>query len=258
MPSSKPVREETPLQRILEYVPKKFETGVSDQALGYLDTRKRMENDFRMAETIRIQTGVNKIEELSVADAVEQKTLDKLKEVQESAYQEAYSLGLEEGRKEALQKTSEEIDQNLQIFAHLVANIENLKSELIKHNETHIVKLLLHMAQRLASHEVQVNQEAIVDIMRQAILSAQAEEEITVQVSVSQFDFLETLKKETKRELEFLKKVKLVPNETINPGGCIIETNYGVIDARFEERVSKLWQNFSENLYKVKPKIGAA
>lgn len=258
MPLSKPVREENPLQRILEYVPKKFETGLLAPAVEFLETKKRMENDFRMAEAIRVQTGVNKIEAQSVEDEVEQKTIAKLQDVQEAAFQEAYALGLEEGRKEAFQKASEEIDQNLQLFAILTGHIENLKAELLKHNEAHLVKLMLHIAQRLALHEVQVNQEAIVEIMKQAIQAAQLEEEVIIQVAVEQFEFLETLKKETKREFEFLKKVKLVPNETVRSGGCIIETNYGVIDARFEERVNKLWETVTDSLYKVKEKIGVA
>lgn len=258
MPLSKPLRDETPLQRVLEYVPKKFETGVSAPAMEYLDLKKKMENDFRMAEAIRIQTGVNRIEEQSVEVEVENKTIEKLQEVQEAAYQEAYNLGLEEGRKEAFQNSSAEIDQNLQMFATLMQNIENMKSELMKHNETHLVKLVLHVAQRLALHEVQANQEAVVDVMKQAIQAAQIEEEVTVQVALAQFDFLENLKKETSREYEFLKKVKLIPNESVQPGGCIIETNYGVIDARFEERVAKLWETIGDSLYKVKNKTGAA
>jgi len=258
MPLSKPLREQNPLQGVLEYVPKKFETGLLAPAVEFLDIKKRMENDFRMAEAIRIQTGVNKIEALSVEAEVEQKTIDKLKDVQEAAYQEAYNLGLEEGRKEAFQNSSNEINNNLQMFAVLMQNIEGIKSELLKFNETHFVKLLLYMAQRLALHEVQVNQEAVVEIMKQAIQAAQIEEEITVQVAQAQFDFLEKLKKETSREYEFLKKIKLVPNESVQSGGCIIETNYGVIDARIEERMNKLWETVSDNLYKVKDKTGAA
>lgn len=258
MPLSKPLSEQNPLQGVLEYVPKKFETGLLAPAAEFLDMKKRMENDFRMAEAIRIQTGVNKIEALSVETEVEQKTIDKLKEVQEAAYQEAYALGLEEGRKEAFQSTQKEINYNLQNFAILMQNIEGIKSELLKFNETHLIKLILHMAQRLALREVQVNQEAVVDIMRQAIQAAQIEEEITVQVAQEQFEFLEKLKTETIREFDFLKKIKLVPNESVNSGGCIIETNYGVVDARIEERMNKLLETVSESLYKVKDKIGAA
>ena len=252
------VREQNSAQTILEYTPRKFDVGVPGPALDFQEIKRNNENDFRMSEVLRIQTGLNKIEAQETEENVEKRTLEKLKEIQESAYQEAYQLGLDEGRKEAFEKTSTFIDDSLGNLGILISKIENLKLELLKQNESHLLKLATHVATRLAHHEIEVNNECVVEIMRRAIEEAQIDEEISVQVSPSQFEFLETLKKETNRKLEFLKKVKLVPLENIGAGGCVIETNYGVIDARFEERVSKLWETMSENLYRVKAKVGAA
>ena len=61
-----------------------------------------------------------------------------------------------------------------------------------------------------------------------------------------------------KRIFEFLKKIRLEGVEGISEGGCIVETNYGQIDARFEQRVEKLWEAVSESIHRVKPRIGAA
>jgi flagellar assembly protein FliH len=255
---SKPTLGKSPEGRVLEYKLQKFDTGVSQQATDFLDTKKRRANDFRLSEVISVQTGVNKVEMKALEDEIEQRTLDKLKEVQESAYQEAYALGFEEGRKEAFQKTSVYIDENLSQLSSLMMVLEDMKSELLKFNEVHLVKLVLHVATKIAHHEAQVNDQILVSIMKKAIETAQIEEEITVQVSTSQFEFLESLKKETGREFEFLKKIKIVPQEGVTVGGCILETNYGIIDARIEERIAKLWDTMSENLYKVKDRIGAA
>jgi flagellar assembly protein FliH len=255
---SKFVREDTTLQRVLEYTPRKFELGVSAPAKEFQETQSKRGSDFRMADALRIQTGLSKVEAQQSAEVVEKRALEKLKEIQESAYQEAYSIGLEDGKKEAFTKASTQIDESLKQMAHFITGIEKLKHELLKQNEAHIMKLVLHIAGRLAMHEVQVNQETLVEVLRAAIETAQAEEEVSVQVSSQQFEFMEKLRAETGREYEFLKKVKLSPNDTIQPGGCVIETNYGVIDARFEERVSKLWETVADNLYKSKDKVGAA
>ena len=62
--------------------------------------------------------------------------------------------------------------------------------------------------------------------------------------------------KRTQVPAEFLKNVKLQAAPNIQPGGCIVETNYGVIDARIAERTSKLWDEISQTLPKVKSKVG--
>lgn len=249
--------EEEAKTRVLEFVPPNFRLATPEQAVQYLH-EKEHGNPFRMDETIRIQTGVKGIESENFEEKIEQRVIEKLQSIQEGAYQEAYQLGLAEGRKEAFKKNDEEINKRLTLFDEVISKISILKTELGNFNEAHIVQLAFHMAKRLAYAEITADPELIKTVLKQALETAQSEEEVTVQVSPTQFEFLESLKKETGREFEFMKKVKLVPAEGITPGGCVIETNYGVIDASFEQRVQKLWEGIAENLHRVKAKISAA
>lgn len=252
------VRKEDSIQKVLEYAPKKFDLGIPDAAQDVYDRQKQGKNDFRVADAIRIKTGLDKLGTEENEEAVELRALEKLKEVQETSYQEAYSLGLQEGKKDAFDTISSEINENLKTLEETIKAIGYMKSELVKQNEAHLIKLMIHMASRLAKKEIEVDQNCLLEIMRSSIEAAQIEEDIVIHVAPSQLDFLERIKVETNREYEFMKNVKLVPNETVRSGGCIIETNYGTIDARFEERVEKFWQVMSQNLYKVKDKIGVA
>lgn len=252
------IKAEVAPHKVLQYEPPKFEMKTPEVAQAYLQQKKKMGADFRMSDVIRIQTKIAEIESSDLEQSIEERVLERLKEVQEPAYQEAYQLGLEEGRKEAFQSAATEINEKLSKLETLIQSISELKNELVQHNETHLVQLTLHMAQRLASHEIKADPSSIAQIIKKAAEMAQLEENVTVQVAPSQIEFLESLKTETGREFEFLKKVKLESAEGISEGGCVIETNYGVIDARFEERVSKLWQSLSESLYRVKDKVSVA
>lgn len=245
-------------QKVLDFVPPKFELGTPGAAKQYIEDKKEKKTDFRMSDVIRVQTGVEQAEQNSFEQQVENRTLEKLKEVQETAYQEAYQLGFEEGKVEALKKKSTEITDRLDRFDTLLTSIEKLKLELVQQNESHLVQLAFHMASRIAHAEIKADPQATAAAIRSAVQTAQQEEEVTVQVAASQLDFLETLKKEMNREFEFMKKIKLVADPSVTEGGCIIETNYGVVDARVEERVSKLWETISESLFRVKNKITAA
>lgn len=251
---SSPVKSHQARKTVFEFVPPKFDLGTPKQARDYLNLKSKGD-DFRMSEAVRIQTGVKDIEANSFEEEIELRTIEKLKKIQESAYQEAYQLGLEEGRHEAFTKSSEEIKVQLDQLENLLSTIANMKTEIFQYNESHMIQLAFHMASRIAHAEINANPDIIKDIIRSALEIAQSEEEVTVQVAPSQLSFLETLKKESNREFEFLKKVKLDSNPSITVGGCVIATNYGEIDARFEERVSKLWEAISENLYRVKDKV---
>jgi len=239
---------------VLEYVPKKFELGASKQALDYLDQKKRGA-DFRMNETLRIQTGVDEIEKATEVEKVEARALDLMKEVQESAYKEAYDLGLNEGHKEAFTKYSREIEEKLAALETLLKSMEEAKKELINYNEAHFVQLTFQIATKIAGAEVEKNDQNLIEILRGAVSLAQDEENVTVRVAAEQHEFVEAIKKQSGRQFEFLKKIKFEPSSEISKGGCVVETNYGEVDARLEQRVQSLWNTLAENIPKVKPKI---
>lgn len=259
MPSSKAILSaEEAGNHAFEYVMPKLQSGVPGGALSIFQSSRDKKNDFRLAEAMKLKTGVSQMEAKSNEEEVERKMLEKLKEVQEAAYKEAFQLGLIEGRKQAFEKSDAELKSKIDSFSQLIESIGSLKKELLVFNEAHLIKLVFHMAQRLAHREILTHPEAIVEVIRQAIEKAQGEEEIVVQVSPEQIKFLEELKTETQRDLDFLKKVQLQPNDSISAGGCIIETNYGEIDSRFEERVGKIWETLIELMPQSKDKVSAA
>lgn len=241
-------------QTVLDFVPIRFDLGTPEEAMNYISEKKKG-SDFRMSEAIRLQTGIDQIESSSESEKVENATLEKLKEIQESAYQEAFTLGQEEGRKQAYERYARDIEERLVGLDTLVNGIKELKKELVHFNETHFVQLLFQMASRLAKTSLEGNNEAMVQILRESVGLSQDDENITVRVSKSQYEFLEELKNATGRELEFVKRVRFEASDEVVDGGCIVETNYGEVDARIEKRIEQLWSVVNENLPKVKDRI---
>jgi flagellar assembly protein FliH len=248
-------RAQAASHKVLDFVPPKFELDAPEQAIQYLEKKKAKGSEFRMSDVIRVQTGVEKIEAKNVEEDVEKTVLIRLKEVQETAYQEAYQLGLSDGKNQAFQNSSEEIQARLTEFDTLIQALTKIKTELLLQNESHLVQLTFHMAKRLAYKEVQADPQIVVQIMKEAIEMAQIEEQVTIRVAPTQLAFFETLKEQTGKDFEFLNKVKFEGAESVSNGGCVIETNYGQIDAKFEERVEKLWTTLSESLHRVKDQV---
>lgn len=255
MPWSKRVLSKEHAEKaVLEFSPPRFDLGTPQQALQYLK-EKREGSDFRMNDSIRVQTGVDQIEEANLEQKIEEAALAKLKEIQEAAYQEAYNLGREEGHNAAYAHVSAEIKERMDTLDQLLMGVGNLKKELEHHNEAHLVKLTFQMAARLAKYEVEINPDVVVQVLKDAVALSQDEENITVRVSQDQFDFLEQLKKQSGREFDFLKKIRFEPSPDVSAGGCVVETNYGEVDARLEQRIEQLWTALSENIPKVKAKL---
>lgn len=239
---------------VLNYAPKSIQLHTPEAAKNYLSFKERG-SDFVLSEVLRKTTGVDEIEKISEEQKIEQKALEKLSEIQEKAYKIAYELGLKEGSDKAEHSMAEKIEQQLKTFDELLLKIHNLKEEIAYQNEAHIVRLAFEIAKKIALDHIQEHPEAVVNVIKKAIEAAQSEEEATVFVANEQLEYNEKLKQQKGRDFEFLKKIKLQSSDQVSVGGCIIESNFGVIDARVSERIEKIWNELKQALPKVNDRI---
>ncbi|MCX7977399.1 MAG: FliH/SctL family protein [Bdellovibrionaceae bacterium] len=241
-------------KKVLEFTPQKFDLGIPSPARDYI-AKKRAGSDFIMNPATEVTTGVDKVEKITDEERAELRALEKLSQIQESAYREAYQLGLDEGRQKAFEEQSQLIAARLEEFTQLLDTISKIKTELVTQNESHILQICLHMASRIAQAHIQVDDTALLEAIRSAVSLAQDEEKIRVTVSPTQLEFIEQLKMQTGRDFDFLKKIEFSADGSISRGGCIVETNYGEVDSRIEQRIETLWEALRETMPKIKEKL---
>lgn len=239
---------------VLEYQPREFVLGTPDAALDYLQ-RKKQGSDFVLSDVLRQTTGVDEIEKQSEESRIEQKVLERIALIQKQAYDEGFRLGKDEGFAAALEKRNTEINRGLLELNEVLNSIVSLKPDLISNNEAHIMNLIYQIAEKLAYDHIEQKPEVVLEVIRRAINTAQAEEEVTVLVAPEQVEFLANYKNSENEKYEFLENITLQASDQIQPGGCIVETNYGAIDARTEERFKKVWAELSSAIPRVKDTI---
>ncbi len=246
---SNSTQEQKDQSTVLDFKPRQFDFGTPQMALDYLEQKKHG-SDFVMSDVLRKTTGVEKIEKNTEEQKIEAAVLAKISEIQKQAYDEGFKLGYEEGNKEAFEKKSQELQVGIDEIQKLLESFNDLKKELVQQNERHIITLIYNLAEKIAFDQIEKKPEVIMNIITKAIEQAQLEEDIHVSVSSEQLHFIEQLRQSQQEKFEVLKNVKITGSDEIKPGGCVIETNYGVIDAQVHERTEKLWQE----LYTLMPK----
>lgn len=234
-----------------KYVPQQFNLDLTQINQTYLN-KKGSGSGFVMNDAVKKISGIDDIEKKAEKEVIEKKVSSYIEEIKQQAYDAAYAQGLENGFKSATEERHKEINQAIDDFKNLINSISSLKTELINQNEAHLVTMVFKIAEKIACDHLNENTEPVVSIMKKAIEESQIEENITVHVSDKQVDYIENLKKITGREFDFLKTVKLEPSSEISVGGCVIETNYGSIDAQVESRIENLWSELKKSLPKIK------
>lgn len=255
------IRKEDAEKVAISFTPSRFPKVVSQAAQEFhafnTKTDEAGRPSFRIDRLVAEQTGVAELERLSIEEKVEREALLRLKEFQEAAYREAYQLGLDEGRERALQERSAELTEKIEHLDELLRSLETLKADLVACNETQIVRLVFYMVKRLIYRELNLAPEIVLDAVREALLSAQSDENVTVRLSPSDLQFIESVKDKFGKEFEALKRAKLDSGDEIMSGGCIVETNFGDVNATLEQRLERLWASVEEKLPKVKAVMSA-
>ncbi len=120
---------------------------------------------------------------------------------------------------------------NKQIL-HYEQRIKQMEHELQKM----ILPLTLRAAKKIVGRELESKPETIVDIVRKTLKLVTQNHHIKISVSKSDREILEKKKKNIREMLEQVQTFIIEEKEDITPGGCIIETEAGIINASLENQ----------------------
>jgi len=150
--------------------------------------------------------------------------LDKVEEDREQAKRDGFMEGKEEGA--------------FSVTEYAVA-LAALKEKFYNSAEPEVIKLVMMIAEKVIGKIVHEHDEAIKSIIRQAIESAIGER-ITVKLNPLDHKIIAAGGMEFKDILDRTKRVVFKEDETIEKGGCVVETEVGTIDARLETQLKAI------------------
>ena len=120
---------------------------------------------------------------------------------------------------------------NKQIL-HYQERVKQMEHELQKT----ILPLALKAAKKIVGRELDLKPETIVDIVRQTLKPVTQNHHIKIIVSKQDREALDKKKGELRQMLEHVQTFIIEEREDITPGGCIIETEAGIINASLENQ----------------------
>lgn len=235
-------------QIILNYEAKEIAQIVASTAMDFVEADRAMSSDFKVSDIVAQQTGIRQLQKNSMEQKIEDQALVRMKEVQEQAYKEAYELGKAEGNERAFEEMKLNLQQQIESLGQLLGSMETMKANLLQQNEAAFIRLIFEIAKRVILSEVENKEDVVLQILKQIVPTLQSDEQMTVNVSPRDFAIIEKSKGKLGRDFEFLERLKLSVLETMTNGGCVIETNYGTIDATIEQRLVKVWETLDSKV----------
>jgi flagellar assembly protein FliH len=161
--------------------------------------------------------------------------------------EEAENSGREAGRAEGYEAGKAEVERLVARIHTVLERVQDRRQQILDESEQQIVDLALLVARKVVKALVTADHENIVKSnVAAALQKIRSRGIVTIKVNLADLDLTTAHKEEFTRLIETAAtgagKVELHIHEdsSVDPGGCIVETDFGEIDARINAQLAEI------------------
>lgn len=182
-------------------------------------------------------------------EEAEKKASEKENEVKQqvdSLLQEARTKAFNEGREDGFKTGEEEVKRLIDRLHVIINSAIDKKKRIIENTEEQLIDLILLISRKVIKVISETEKNVVVENVKEALKKLGKETEITIRVNTKDLGLTTKNKREFISLVEALEHVKVEEDDRIGPGGCIIETAFGDVDARIQTQLQVVEEKIRE------------
>lgn len=164
----------------------------------------------------------------------------------ENEYNRGFEAGKEEASKMLEEKHAQELLEQSKDFYNIIASFE----EKFKSFENGFHKLVINISQKIAGKIIKRemrNESVIVKVLEDNLHKIIGANEIVIKLNPADFTLIQKSGKENLASAG-ISKIRFEPNENINIGGCLVESEIGNLDARIESQLNEILKELEQKM----------
>ncbi|OHD11079.1 MAG: hypothetical protein A2086_03550 [Spirochaetes bacterium GWD1_27_9] len=173
---------------------------------------------------------------------IESEIKDKEAKILNDARKRGYHDGWEEGYKNGADEVKR-LAERVQII--LNSTIEK-RNEIFVETEQQIINLVLLVSKKVIKVISENQKNVVINNVVQALRKLKSRGDVAIRVNLSDLELTSQHKKDFVEMVEGVKSIKILEDSTVDRGGCIIETDFGSIDARISSQLHEIEERIIE------------
>jgi flagellar assembly protein FliH len=154
----------------------------------------------------------------------------------------AYEKGVQEGMREGEKRAAASYSRAVELMAKMSGELKNAQESFITRAEEDMVALSLAIARQIIRQEVKTNPDIIKSVVKEAIAQLIDKEGATIRVNPQDFEVLTAAESEMGISFQGKDRYKILADDFISAGGCIIESKTGIVDADLDTQFDEIWR----------------
>jgi len=158
--------------------------------------------------------------------------------IERRAYEQGFHKGEAAGIEMGLAKALPSVEN----FVTLVEHFNHLLLETLAAMEPEIIRLVLLIAEKVIRTTLAEDDEVLQRVVKAALKEVDERWEATIRINPNEYEMIKQSEAHWQRTKN-AELVKLIADPAVAPGGCIVETPQGFVDASLDtalERVAKI------------------
>jgi flagellar assembly protein FliH len=172
----------------------------------------------------------------AAAEEIVKTAKDSAAAVEEKARTEGFTKGREEGWQEGRAEAQRIIER-----LHLVlSKVIEKRSDIMKESEAQIIKLIILIARKVVKVISENQKSIVINNTIEALQKLKTKADISIRVNLEDTALMTEHIKDIIERVENVKNISILEDSTVGKGGCIVETDFGEIDARIASQLQEI------------------
>jgi flagellar assembly protein FliH len=176
------------------------------------------------------------------AGELESDIKQRVAQTEREAYERGYAEGHEKGYQEGKVEVSRLIDR---LHTILTKAIEK-RNEIIEESETQIINLVLLIVKKVIKVISENQKNVVINNVVQALRKLKSRGDVVIRVNLADLELTSEHVKDFMKMVENVKSITILEDSSVDRGGCIIETDFGQIDARISSQLHEIEERILE------------
>ncbi|MDR2363234.1 MAG: flagellar assembly protein FliH [Spirochaetaceae bacterium] len=177
----------------------------------------------------------------------------------ENERKDAENRGREAGREAGFAEGQAEVERLIDRTRTVLERAQDKREEILAETEQEIIDLVLLISRKVVKVISENQRNVVISNVVQALRKVKGRGNIIIRVNLADVKLTTEHTKKFIQLLEGAQSVQVAEDSSVDPGGCIIETDFGEVDARISSQFAELESKILEmSPIKVTAKTGSS
>lgn len=189
----------------------------------------------------------SEIEQMKLdAQAEVDKMIQEAKAQVESIENDAFTKGYDAGHAEGFEKGREEVKRLVDRIHVIINGAIDKRIDIINETETQLVDLVLMITKKVVKVISENQKNVVINNVVQSLRKLKSRGNVAIHVNLEDLELTTDHVKDFMEMVENVKSITVLENTSVDRGGCVIETDFGQIDARISSQLKEIEEKILE------------